>query len=91
MPTDFDLLRTPQNLSATLADGSYLCQYRGSILGYYGAFTTSGNDPVDETAMFSVFPNGFFIVNVGPDYDEVWALGIDPGAGAGKLVVQETS
>ena len=89
MPSNFALTTAPVNLSTTLADGCYLVQYQGSLAGYYGAFPTSASDPSDQTGMFVVDPGEYFVVNLGADFDPVWVLGIDPGAGAGQLVIQE--
>ena len=88
MPSNVALTIAPVNLSATLAQGRYLCQYQGAPTAFYGAFPTSGPDPVDPSAMFYVTPGGFFVVNVGTDYDPVWVMGTDLGAGAGHLVIE---
>ena len=93
MPSVFDLTASPVNLSATLAVGTYLCQFQGPVAGFYGAFPASGSDPTDTAGMFAVGPDGFFVVNVGGTHDPVWVAGVDLGAnvGVGKLVIEDAA
>ena len=88
MADNFNLSTVPVDLSATLAAGRYLCQFQGTFVGFYGAVPASEPAPVNTGKMYVVSNFGYFVVNVGLNFDPVWVVGEDYGAGAGQLVIE---